>query len=320
MGSEEATEAEMAGQTVGEGFWADAAGGAAPMVGPFGQFFELDDLGGGVFERDAGDKTWWGWNGQFGGYVMGLALEALRRSVTTPGHREMSFTAHFLRRVPAARLRIAVTVERTGRTVTNLSFRVSAPTGDGGAHKLCVTGLALFGSDRNADDWVLATPPDLTVPTADEAPEPSPIPVPATRQFAIWPRHSGALMTGADVEESGGWMQLCDPGDPGAADERFLLHAADGYLPLANIRNVRPAVGGTLDFTAHFRQPVPQRVIDGEPVRVVLRSARSHRGAVDEDATVWASSGELLLQSRQLRYTEYLDPDELTRLRGETPG
>ncbi len=45
---------------------------------PFDVTLELDELCDGTYTRVL-DTTWWGWNGQFGGYVLALALEAVRR-------------------------------------------------------------------------------------------------------------------------------------------------------------------------------------------------------------------------------------------------
>lgn len=127
----------------------------------------------------------------------------------------------------------------------------------------------------------------------------------------FWPRHAEA---GPDAGHSGGWVRLADPA---GADERWLLMVADRYLPVSALRSSRPAVGGTLDFTAHFVRPAPRSVVaDGAPVRVHLTSARAHAGYVDEDAAIWSADGELLLQSRQVRYSELVeDLDMFDQLR-----
>ncbi len=270
----------------------------------FEQTMQLEALGDGVYERDI-DQTWWGWNGQFGGYILALSLEACRAHVApmAADHRERALTLHFMRRFGEGRLRIEIATERAGRTVTNVSLRLSV---DG---KACGVGVALFASDRHSQQFQSATPPDLTPPAADEAPQPSPIPAAALTHFDIWPRHEGDLFSGADVSESGGWMRLKEVG---GSDERALFFPADGYVPAGNLRLTEPSIGGTLDFTAHFREPVPTSIIeDGEPVRVVLRVARSATGYIDEDAEIWSVDGRLLMQTRQTRYNEIVDAEML---------
>lgn len=255
----------------------------------------LQPLGNGSYERDI-DTTWWGWNGQFGGYVLALALAACRLENTDANQRERSLQLHFMRRFPEGRFRIDVVTARRGRTVTTFTLSLSVDD------KLCGVGLAMFGSDRDSEDFVVAEPPDLTLPLADEVVPESPIPGEALQQFKIWPRHEATPFTGAPVDTSGGWMKLVDRG---GADERFLLMAADGYVPVAFLRLSEPAEGGTLDFTAHFREAVPDAVVSGgEPVRVELATASAHLGYIDEDCRVWSADGRLLLISRQSRYSQ----------------
>lgn len=257
----------------------------------FEETMELDRIGENSFRRQI-DRTWWGWNGQFGGYVLGITLEAFRRSVTSPGHREVSLSMNFLRRVPEGRLVIEVDVVRVGRTITNLAAAVWVD------EKQVATALALFGSDRDAQELSLLDPPDLTVPTAP--PTGSPIPARAMDHLDIWEGPSAGKV---------GWMRLSDPG---GADERFGMFAADGMMPMWMPHVTAPQIGGTVDFTAHFREPFPQRVIDGsDPLAVVLHTARAHRGYVDEDSFLWSPDGRLLMQSRQTRYAEYADIDIL---------
>jgi acyl-CoA thioesterase len=268
----------------------------------------LHAVGDGVYTRDV-DDTWWGWNGQFGGYSLALALHACRMQNNDSTQRERAITMHFLRRMPAGSVRVVVATERQGRTATTFSVRLSVD------ERLCGVGLVMFGSDRRAEAYQLAQPPDLVAPPPNETPQGTVIPGKFLEQLDVWPRHRGDFTGGSDVAESGGWLRLADRG---GADERFLMMVADAYMPLSFLRASEPAVGGTLDFTAHFRAPVPETVIDGsEPVRVHLTSARSLDGYVDEDATVWTANGQLLLQSRQMRYTEIVDDlDVLNDIRG----
>jgi acyl-CoA thioesterase len=266
----------------------------------------------GVYERDI-DQTWFGWEGQFGGYVLAMALEACRHHVANPNHSERMLSMQFLRRFPEGRFRAEVTTEREGRTVTNVTFRLFVD------NKLCGVGQALFGSVRPSETFSLAEPPELTLPDPGEAPQPSPIPVKATERFRYWPRDAGgtgSMNSGQEHTEVGGWMALSEPG---GADERFLMSVADAYAPVFLLRSTKPAIGGTIDFTAHFRQSPPASVVRGdEPVRVVLRSSLMLDGYVDEDAEVWSAAGDLLLTSRQMRYSQLIDAEEAAKLRPTT--
>lgn len=280
------------------------------MPSLFERTLELDVAPDGVYERHI-DTTWWGWNGQFGGYVLALVLEACRRQNVDPTQRERSLTMHFLRRHPQGRCRIEVTTERQGRTVTTFGVRLSV---DG---VLCSVGLALFASDRRSEEYVTVTAPPDNPPAAGEEPGEQIVPGEALSNVHVWPRHRSTAGDGGPVDRAGGWMSLVDPG---GADERFALVAADGFLPVSSHRATRPSVGGTLDFTAHFRHRVPEAAIRGdEPVRVDLVSAAAHQGYVDEDCCVWSAGGVLLLQSRQVRYSEIVD-DPAMLAEGLRPG
>lgn len=264
----------------------------------FNDLLRLEEVAPGVFERNI-DRTFWGWDGQFGGYVLALALEACRAAAPSDSHRERSLSLNFMRRVQDGRLRIEVVVERAGRTVSNLSFKMTVDD------KPVSTGIAMFAADRDAQEFMIAERPDLSIPTT--VPERSPIPAPTMDHIHVWSTVEGEMLQGAEVTEAGGWMKLQQHG---GADERFGFFAADGCVPLAYARFDQPQVGGSLDFTAFFRQPFPTSIIeDGEPIRVVLRSARAHGGYVDEDAELWSASGDLLMQTRQTRYSEIVDID-----------
>ncbi len=266
------------------------------MASLLNRTLRLTPMGDGAYARDI-DDTWWGWNGQFGGYVLALALEACRDENTDPAQRERSISMHFLRRVPEGACRIAVETERKGRTVTTFSLRMFVEG------RLVAVGLVLFGSDRRSEDFITVTSPDLDAPSVTEEPQPSLIPGKALQNLDIWPRHGNDVAP--EAAESGGWMRLKEPE---GCDERFLLIACDAYMPVSFLRLTEPSVGGTLDLTAHFRNPIPAKVLDGsEPVRVHLASAAGVGGYVDEDATVWSADGQLLLQSRQVRYSEIVD-------------
>lgn len=268
----------------------------------FEDAYALDVAAPGVYTRTLG-REWWGWNGQFGGYPLGLALQAGRMHVGDPAFRERSLTMHFLRRVPEGDMRIEMVTERAGRTTQNLSMRMFV------ADKLVTTAMMLFATDRDAQTLEPLDVPNLVPPADDEAPGEHPIPVPAVENFDIWPRHRGELHSGEQVSTGGGWMRLHEPGD--GADERLGLLLADGYPPVSIIRATDPAVGGTMDFTAHFQRPFPHEVVSGHrPVLIQLLTRQSFSGYTDEDAEIWAPSGELLMRTHQVRYSERVDVDQ----------
>lgn len=263
---------------------------------PFDESLLLDATEPGIYERVL-DATWWGWNGQFGGYVLALVLEAVRRHNPDPSLSERSLTLHFLRRLPEGACRVEVVTERQGRTAATFSIRVFVEG------RQCVAGLALFGSDRLNEEFRNAVPPSLDLPAGD--PVAVPLPGEALDQLDVWPGEPMRFPMAEPPTAVGGWMRLRHGGH---ADERFCVLAADAYPPAFLFHHSRPAIGGTLEFTAHFRTPLPAAVISGaEPIRLVLRVAASEAGYIDEDCEIWSADGRLLMQSRQLRYNELSD-------------
>ena len=279
--------------------WGDvSAAGSADADGssPFDESLLLDATAAGVYERVI-DTTWWGWNGQFGGYVLALALEAARRHNPDPTLTERSLTLHFLRRLPEGVCRIEVVTQRQGRTAATFSIRIFVED------RLCVAGLALFGSDRRNQEFQHAPVPSLDPPVGEASSVP--LPGEALDQLDIWPGEPMRFPMADPPVAVGGWIRLRNGGH---ADERFCVLAADAYPPAFLFHHSRPAVGGTLEFTAHFRTPPPDSVVsDTEPVRLVLRVKASVAGYIDEDCEIWSADGLLLMQSRQLRYNELSD-------------
>lgn len=259
---------------------------------------ELESSCDGVWERDV-DERWWGHAGLFGGYVNALALAACRAEVADPERAPRALTVHFLRRFPTGRFRAEVTVERTGRSVSNLSLRLSV---DG---ELCGLGLATFGLPRPITEFVDGGPPEVEAFDPARTPTPSPVRVPAQDRFEFWPVLGGDLLAGTGAARSGGWLRLADRRP---FDDEALLLAADIYLPAVYVRLAEPAMGGTMDFTAHFRDQSPHPTLGpDDPVLVQLTTAKCWGGYVEEDCEIWSPAGDLLFQSRQLRFIQRLD-------------
>ena len=75
----------------------------------------------------------------------------------------------------------------------------------------------------------------------------------------------------------------------------------DGWFPMPFILLDAPKPAPTLDYTVHFRAPLPLQ--DGSPEDLhlaVFHSALARDGFFEEDGELWSPSGELLAQSRQL--------------------
>ncbi|MDH3705743.1 MAG: thioesterase family protein [Acidimicrobiia bacterium] len=253
------------------------------------------------------DRTWWGHNALFGGYAQAMALAAMSAEVAAasgPGASPMSvrsMSMQFIRPFQDGDYRIVVEVLRRGRSMANVTARVEA--GD----VLVGYALAGFGVEREveASNYLALTPPVVEPWRSDEQPVPAEVGVPTHELFDFFPR-VGTLTYGGGTAASGGWVR---PRFESPVDEALLTVLADLWLPATYQRWADPLVAVSIDITLHFRAPVPDGLAPGTPLLVVLRTAQSGRGVVDEDAEVWSPDGRLLLQGRQMRYvTEMAAP------------
>ena len=112
----------------------------------------LDPQSDGSFERIC-DKTWWGHDALFGGYVQALGLIAMARRLDNPNQFPQSMTMHFLRPFLDGLFRVEPTVERTGRNMSTVSARLYSNG------KLAGFAIASFGTRREFNEFVAVTPP-----------------------------------------------------------------------------------------------------------------------------------------------------------------
>lgn len=257
----------------------------------------------GIYQR-TNDDSWLGSPGLFGGYVNALALQACALEVGDPTREPRTLTVHFLRRFPVGQMRVETNIERAGASVSVVTARIFCED------KLCGLAATTFAKQRESLDFVdLKMPP---VPPGAEfdpgAPLSGDLPFPFRDNLRMWDVFDGVLAGETPspghipnpLSHSGGWAL---PAGEEQIDERFLVAVADGFTPVFYRKLSAPMMAGTMEFTAYFRSS-PSQVALGEPVLAVLTTAASLHGYVEEDCNIWSPQGELLLQSRQLRFTQ----------------
>jgi acyl-CoA thioesterase len=207
-----------------------------------------------------------------------------------PAREARSLTCHYLRPPSGRELRLDVAVERSGRSLSTVSARVSQE----GA--LCVLAVGAFAVDfEGAMDYAAAPPP---MPDPDDVERLPPVAiVPITEHFEMRPTIGAPLYAGADESASGGWLRFAEP-QP--LDAPALTMLADAWWPSPMPRLTRPAALPTIDLTVHFRAPAAAAAIAEEPVLAVFRSSTAAGGFFEEDGEIWSREGVLLAHSRQL--------------------
>jgi hypothetical protein len=264
---------------------------------PLHDLLELERTGPGVYERET-DRTWWGHDAQFGGYVGALALAATRAELAEPAMAPVSASVHFFRPFVDGPFRAEVTVERRGRTMANVHARLFSQG------KAAGQVIATFGVRRPTAELSLAEPPDGMAEAlgAEEADLASQRGIPAHEWFRFFPRYGGYRTGsgGGPHGEVGGWVA---PRFDTPVDASLILMLQDLWFPAIYHHWQEPAMAASVDITTQFRAELP--LDGGAPARalfVVLRTAGSIGGFVDEDCEIWSAGGELLAQGRQLRF------------------
>lgn len=263
------------------------------MSGRFSTDTAVEALGEGRY-RTRIDPGWWIERGPNGGYVAALVLRAMSTEVDDPGRPARSLTVHYLRPPHEGDAEVAVRIERTGRTLSNVSARLEQ---DG---RLLAVALGAFAQSRPGVAFLDAPPPP--VPAPEEVvllPEP-PVTIPMRARyesrFAVGP----LPFSGAAEAETGGWIRLApDEADGEVVDQHLLAAFTDAWIPAVFSKVVGRLGVPTVDLTIHFRNPGVVLPADRHCLaRFHTRAAAE--GFLEEDGEIWGPDGVLLAQSRQL--------------------
>lgn len=237
------------------------------------------------------DRGWWIERGPNGGYVGALVLRAMTTEVADPGRSPRSLTIHYLRPPAEGDVEVEVTVERSGRTLTSVSARMS----QGG--RLLVVALGAFAAPRPGPVFADATMPEVP------APEDCPRLPPPSFELPIRDRYESRLAIGGPPFEgrtdapavAGGWLRLAEP-EP--VDAHVLTAFTDAWVPPIFSKLVDRIGVPTVDLTVHFRT---SRVLTADSYCLAsFATGVADEGFLTEDGTLWASDGTLLAESRQL--------------------
>ena len=249
---------------------------------------ELEAIGGGRHRRLIDDGEFWGTGSPFGGYLMALTFRAMQAEVDDPSRIPRVYSHQFLRRVPVGPLDIVVTTERVGGLVHSVTARLDVE-GD-------TVGVAggLFAGEREGPTYLDEPIPDVAPPTEPDGTE---VPGWATNVHGRFVPHRRFGADGAVVpNEDGGWLRMVEPGP---WDHRLALMASDVWPPPVIRHPDRMCATPSLHHVVHFGPDVGGTADQALLVR--HRATRGHGGLTDEDITLWADDGRLLLKARQLR-------------------
>jgi len=224
--------------------------------------------------------------GPNGGYLGATIARAV--AAETAGRPLRSLAVQYLRAPAAGAARIAVTVERAGRSVTFATARFEQEG------RTCALAQAVLATERESLRLDSLRAPEVAPPEEIEpAARPAEAP-PFAHRFDFRQAIGAAPFAGADEALTGGWLRFREPAELDAA---ALVALTDSWFPAIFAVAPAPMAVPTLDLTVHLRAPLPR------PHGWVLglyRTGAVRDGFLDEDSTLWSREGELLAHGRQL--------------------
>lgn len=257
-------------------------------------------IGGGRY-RAILHRSWWIIAGPNGGYIAAILLRAMVAAVDDDSRRPRSLTVQFLRPPTEGDVTVEVVTERSGRTVTNLTARMTQDD------RLIALALGAFGTDKSdavsfdesnglADAVGLESVPS---PESVEVVEIDPDrDVPMREHYDLrWVIGARPFTTeepSGERARSGGWLR---PAEQVPVDEIVLAAMSDAWMPPVFSKLTAPAPVPTIDLTIHFR------ALPADPLGfcfVLFESPLASRGYLVEHGQLLAPDGTLLAESRQL--------------------
>lgn len=264
---------------------------ARVAVHPFDLDTAVKDLGGGRFAAEMSER-WWVERGPNGGYVAAVILRAIQAAAALE-RTPRSLTVQFPRAPVAGPVEIAVETEREGHTVTFLSARMEQQG------ELQATALAVLADDLDASGFAELKMPDVEPPAELYSPDPAQVTGMPTmfQNYSVRPALGDEAFSGG-APYSGLWIRAREPRPLDAPLAAAML---DAWFPAPFIRLERPVPAPTIDYTVHFRAPLPTPGATAEDAYLAtFRSGLARGGFVEEDGELWSQDGSLLAQSRQL--------------------
>jgi len=242
------------------------------------------------------DRGWWIVRGPNGGYVAAVLLRAMAVRLGDPDRAPRSLTVHYTAPPAEGLVRIEVQVERSGRSLTTLSARM---TQEG---RLLALSLAAFSASREGPSMRHARMPEAAPP--ERCPS---MTVPGAPRLPIHERYDtrwaigGRPFSGASEALCGGWIRMAEP----RIADAFAVAAFTDALPPAPFAWASPEAPlgpvPTIDLTVHFRGTLPVPGARPEDfLLAVFRAREGREGFFEEDGEIWTQDGVLVAQSRQL--------------------
>lgn len=238
--------------------------------------------------------------GANGGHLAAMLLRAMQETASDPELETRSLTVHFARAPKNEPFAIETSIERHGRTMSNLSARM---TQDG---KLVVLGIAILSVKREGPEFTELSMPEVPPPDASDNVADR-MDFPFGRNFDFRIAYGSPNEGGSDRAELGVWMRLRERR---IVDELAATQLLDAFAPAVFAKMGRGGGGKavpTVEMTYHYRESLP--LADDPPGQWhlgIFRTQHARQGFIEEDGYLWTPSGVLLAHSRQLALLPHL--------------
>jgi acyl-CoA thioesterase len=239
------------------------------------------------------------WNVQIGpngGYIAAILLNGMQSELNDSSRSVRGVTFNFVSASKPGAARIEVSIEKLGRSIATASGRLLQ--GD----RTIAIALATFAPHRSSTSFREFSMPQVPGPLdigEDCWMGPGvyghmPFRDHYDQRIAIGPVPPGK----SDIARVGGWTRLKDLRP---FDALSLVAISDSWYPSMFVKDVPPLSAPTIDHTVHFfcDSPCQETSLDSY-VLVEFETRLAQAGYLQEDGRIWAASGELLVQSRQL--------------------
>jgi acyl-CoA thioesterase len=270
---------------------------AAATLPGFDADTAVEPLGGGRFAAEMSER-WWVGRGPNGGYVAAVILRAIQAAAG--GERApRSLTVHYPRAPHAGPVELAVKVEREGGRATFLSARMEQEG------EVQATALAVLSENWSGNGYSELEMPDAGEPGELHTPDPGAAPgLPRMLQnYRVRPALGEPAFSGGPAR-NGAWIRTREPH---LLDAPLAAALLDTWFPASFVRVESPRPAPTIDYTVHFRSPLPPPGASPEDAYLIaFESGLARDGFFEEDGQLWSADGTLLAQSRQLALL--LDP------------
>ncbi len=232
--------------------------------------------------------------GANGGHIAAMLLRAMVLTVRDKQRSPRVLNVHFARPPKEEPFEINTVVEREGRTMSNLSARM---TQEG---KLIAMSIAAFSTPREATEFADLQMPEVALPENLERVKDRDD-FPFGRQLDIIRALGPMEGERSDRAELGVWMRLRDNQ---VADHLVATQLMDAFAP-AVFAKLGLGGGGagvpTVEMSYYFRTELPLPQARPQDWYLgVFRTTTSRGGFIEEDGWLWHQDGTLAGQSRQL--------------------